>query len=151
MTERRPLVCVAGRVSELALTDSLAAVVSNGSIVTWGATNVAATTVARWLAPGFYGAVGSTTAISFLSPAAGSFQNLTVSWRPAGNGNSVTFALWISGVLAASLSVSSTSSSGSLSTGLLPVSLFAPVELRVTKAVSIGSSPSDIIVTSRFV
>jgi hypothetical protein len=80
---------------------------------------------------------------------AGTLQNLRIRHNiTAGNGNAIVYTVRVNGVaVAITASVPSTTTSGSNTVNTAVVAAGDTVDIEVTKALSIGTSPSDIAVT----
>lgn len=70
---------------------------------------------------------------------------------PSGNGNSIVYTMRVNGVSTAlSVSVASTSGTGSNTSNSISVAQGDYVDIEVTKAASIGSSPGVVSVSVEF-
>jgi hypothetical protein len=118
-------------------------------MLAFGSSGVLTTTTTRYLHP-FYEASNAPTApVSFRVPFAGTLRKLRVRHNtPAGNGNAIVYTVRINGS-ASSLTVSlaSTSADGSDLVNAPTVAAGDYVDVEVTKAAGIGTSPSDIMAT----
>ncbi len=124
-----------------------------GSIVAWGDNSVVATTATRYLTPYYHDAEAQTAAIQFRVPRAGLFRNLRVRHNsPNGNGNAIVYTLRVNGVASTlTVSLASTSSDGSDLVNSVSVAAGDLVDIEVTKALAVGTSPNDIIATAEFI
>lgn len=118
-------------------------------ILLWGNDSVAATTTTRYLTPGFTSALAPTSAIQFRVPSSGTIRRLRVRHNTtAGNGNSIVYTVRINGTASAvTVSLASTANDGSDLTNTAAIAAGDLLDIEVTKAASVGTSPSDIIAT----
>jgi acyl-coenzyme A thioesterase PaaI-like protein len=126
---------------------------SQSSLVLFGADSEAATTVTRYLYPAYGTAVANTTAIPFAAPRAGTLRNMRViHGTPAGNGLSIVYTVRINSVASTlTVSMASTASSGSDLVHTVAVAAGDLIDLEVTKAASVGTSPGSIVVSMEYV
>lgn len=119
------------------------------TILLFGASSVAATTVTRYLWPGFDNATAPTAPMQFRIPFSGTARNLFVRQNGFnGNGLPVVYSLRLNGVATAlAASVPSTSIDGSNLVSSVAVAAGDVVDLVVTKAASVGASVTDVVVT----
>lgn len=120
---------------------------SSQSTEKFGNTNVSSTSTTRYLTPGFDGTnVAGTSAIQYKSPVAGTAKNLyIVHNNPAGNGGTITYTLRINGVATAlTVGVPSTSASGVDNVHTVAIAVGDLIDIQVTKAGSIGTSPTNV-------
>ncbi len=124
-----------------------------GSIVAWGDNSVVATTTTRYLTPYYHDAEAQTSPIQFRVPRAGLFRNLRVRHNtPNGNGNAIVYTLRVNGVASAlTASLASTSNDASDLINSVSVAAGDLVDIEVTKALAVGTSPSDIIAVVEFI
>jgi hypothetical protein len=120
--------------------------VSAKSYLQWGNDGVAATTTTRYLTPGWGDGTATTAVIQQTVPTDGTLRNLRVRHNgTAGNGNAIVYTVRVNGVATAlAVSLASTSSTGSDTTNIVAVVAGDRVDVRVTKALTIATSPSDI-------
>lgn len=118
----------------------------------WGAGNVATTAVTRFLQPGYQTGVAPTTGVRIPIRRPGTLRNLTMQNRVVGVGAAlITFTLLKNGVATAlSFSVAATAASGSDIVDTVSVVAGDFIELRVTKAAAIATSPTDVEVAVDF-
>lgn len=123
------------------------------SPVTWGANSVTATTTTRYLFPGYGDATGSTTPVQFQIPRSGTLQNMRVVQNgPAGNGEAIVYTLRVNNVATAlAASLLSTDATGANLVDTVAVVAGDFLDVEVTKALAVGSSPSDIALSMEFV
>lgn len=123
------------------------------SVLYWGASGIQATTTTRFLAPGFDPANAPTITMQLDVPRAGTIQNMFVRCRTAtGNGNDVVYTARINSVGSAlAVTLASNVTNGSDTVNTVAVSQGDSIDIEVTKALSIGSSPDDIMVTIEIV
>lgn len=118
-------------------------------VYTWGAASVQSTTATRYLVPGFSTGTAPTSPVVMSVPFAGVVRNLFVRHQtPAGNGNAIVYTVRINGVASAlAVSLASTSASGSDTVDSPAVVAGDYVDIIVTKAASIASSPTNCVAT----
>jgi hypothetical protein len=123
-----------------------------GGTYFWGAGNVATTAVTRFLQPGYQTGVAPTTGVRIPIRRSGTLRNLTMQNRVVGVGAAlITFTLLKNGVATAlAISVAATAASGSDVADTVAVVAGDFIELRVTKAAVITTSPTDIEVAVDF-
>ena len=121
-----------------------------GSVLFWGAATVATTAVTRFLPPGYIAAVAPTTTVILSCPRAGVLRNLFVRYRVASVGATpVVYTVLLNGVATALLvSMPAATLSGSDLVNTVTVAQGDTLEIRVTKAAAITTTPTDIIVTA---
>jgi hypothetical protein len=119
----------------------------SGTILLWGNDGVLGTTTTRFLTPCYEAETARTTAVAWRCPRAGSAKNLRVRQNVgAGNGNAIVYTLLVNGVVSLlSVSMASTANDGSDLVNVAPIAVGDLLTLRVTKAASIGASPSNIV------
>lgn len=125
--------------------------VAGGSFF-WGAGNVATTVVTRFLQPGYQSGVAPTTGVRIPIRRSGTIRNLSMRNRLVGVGAALmTFTVLLNGVATAlTFSTAPTAASGFDSVNTVPVVAGDFIELRVTKAAAITTSPVDIEVAVDF-
>ena len=123
-----------------------------GGTYFWGAGNVATTAVTRFLQPGYQTGVAPTTGVRIPIRRAGTIRNLTMQNRVVGVGAAIiTFTLLKNGAATAlTFGVAATAASGSDAVNTVAVVAGDFIELRVTKAAAITTSPTDIEVAVDF-
>lgn len=116
-------------------------------VLQWGNNSVAATTTTRYLTPGYTDSSAQTAVFQFRSPRAGTLRNLRVRHNtPAGNGLAIVYRVRINGVASAlTVSLASTSSDVADTTNSAAVAAGDLIDIEVTKAASVGTSPGEII------
>jgi hypothetical protein len=132
-----------------ALVNAVDAIPKTMAIMVAGASGIFSTTVTRYLWPGFAEATAPNSQVRQAVPAAGVLRNLYVHANdPGGNGNDVVYTVRVNGV-ASSLAVTlaSTGSTGSDVANSVAVAKGDLVDIEVTKAAAIGSSPNDVVAT----
>jgi hypothetical protein len=126
----------------------LAGVVANAgpSFLHWGDNSVSGTTTTRYMYPG-YDALASPTVIQYRVPAACRLRNLYVRHNiPAGNGLSIVYTVRVNNIATAlAVSLASTSADGSDLVNTISLVAGDLIDIEVTKAASVGTSPSDIV------
>jgi hypothetical protein len=113
----------------------------------WGSNSVSATTTTRYMPPGYDSALASLTAIQYRMPAACKLKNLRVRHNiTAGNGAAIVYTVRKNGVATAlSASLASTSSDASDLVNVVSFVAGDLLDIEVTKAASVGTSPNDIL------
>lgn len=104
------------------------------------------------MTPGYEGGLATTGAIQIAMPRGGTLKNLYIVHNTtAGNGNNIVYTVRVNGVTQTlAVTLASTSSSGSDTTHSITVAAGDLVDIQITKAASIGSSPSDVMATMEF-
>lgn len=115
----------------------------------WGNSSVAATTTTRFLSPYWGDNIAGTTATQIRVSSSGLAQNLRVRHNvAAGNGNAIVYTLRRNGVATAvSVSMASTSADGSDLSNSVSLAAGDLLDIQVSKALSVGTSPTGIVVT----
>jgi hypothetical protein len=123
-----------------------------GAVLSWGNNSVAATTTTRFLSPWYEDALAQTAAIQWRVPRAGTLRNLRVRHNiTAGNGNLIVYTVRVNGVATLLLvSLASTAADGSDLVNAVVVAAGDLVDVVVTKAASVGTSPNDIVADLEF-
>lgn len=118
----------------------------------WGNDNIAATTTTRYLTPGYDDTQAQTSAIQLKASRDGTIRNMRVLQNiPHGNGNSIVYTLRVNGVASAlSVSMASTDSDGSDLVNSVAVAAGDNLDIEVTKAAGIGTTPDDIVLTVEY-
>ena len=127
------------------------ATTSSGQLL-WGNGNVAATTTTRYLEPGYDASQAPPAPVQINAVRDGVIRNLFIRQNsPAGNGSPIVYTLRVNGVpTGLTVTVNSDVVAGSnlsVEVGVLQGDL---LDIEVTKAGSVGSSPSDIVATAEF-
>jgi hypothetical protein len=120
----------------------LSANAGGGGTVTWGNRSLLSTTATRYLTAGCSSKTApDTDDYAVPAPLAGLIRDLVVEHNtPAGNGNPVVYTVLINGVASAlTVSVASTTASGSDFVTTVAVAQGDLISLRATKAASIGN------------
>lgn len=117
----------------------------------FGADNVAATTVTRYLAPGYQQATANSNRQDFRSPFAATVRDLRVRHNtPNGNGEAIVYTLIVNGApTALSASLLSTDADGSDLANTVVIAPGDLIGLEVTKALGVGTSPNEITASMR--
>ena len=129
---------------------------ASSAVLMWGNSNVAASTAQRVLTPWYNDSQAPTTASTTLQypiPRAGTIQNMRVRHNsPAGNGEDIVYTLRVGGVNSAlTVTLASTATAGSDLVSTVPVAAADLLDVIVDKALAVGSSPNEIVVTFEFV
>lgn len=142
-----------GTATSLARSDHVHALtIVDGVSFVWGNSGVTATTTTRYLTPGYTDTTALTTPVQFRAPFACTARRLYIRHNtPAGNGNSIVYTLRVNGT-ASSLTVSIASTSADGNDLLNTVAIVAGdlIDIEVTKAASIATSPSNITASLEF-
>lgn len=120
------------------------------SVLTWGNMSVSSTTTTRFLTPGYDGSnQAQTSPIQFRVPCLGTLQNLYVRQNVAGgNAQLITYTVRVNGIATAiTASVAANGADGNDTTHTVTVSQGDLIDIQVTKAASVGTSPGNIIVS----
>lgn len=125
----------------------------NVSNIMWGNNSVAATTTTRFLSPWYEDALAQTTAIQWRVSTSGRLQNLRVRHNTtAGNGNLIVYTVRVNGVVTAlTVSLASTAADGSDLVNVVSVTAGDLIDVIVTKALGVGTSPTDITADLSFI
>jgi hypothetical protein len=139
----------AGTLAQLNAAISDANVTQVEGILVFGANSIASTTAPRWLYPGYSDQLAQTTVIRMVAPTAGTLRNLRVYHnQAAGNGNLILYRVFVAAVgTSLQVSMASTATQGSDLVNSAAVSAGSTIDIEVTKALSIGSTPGDIVAT----
>ena len=115
----------------------------------FGASGVATTTTTRYLWPWHEDSTAPTSAIQFRVPRACTLRNFRVRHNTgAGNGNNVVYTVRKNGVATSLVAtLASTANDGSDLTNSVAFAAGDLIDIEVTKATSIGTTPSDITAT----
>ena len=123
---------------------------SSLGMLSWGNQDVGSTVTTRYLSPGFDEISASTTPIQIRVPfAAGTLKNMQVDHNgPNGNGNPIVYTLRVNGVPSAlTVSLSSLVADGSDNVHSVAVVQGDHLDIEVTKAAGVGTSPDHVTVT----
>ena len=120
-------------------------------IFEFGSDNVAATTVTRYLAPGYQQATANTNRQDFRSPFAATLSQMRVRHNtPNGNGEAIVYTLNVNGVpTALTASLASTDADGSDLVNSVVIAAGDLIGIEVTKALGVGTSPTEITCSIR--
>jgi hypothetical protein len=111
----------------------------------WGNNSISSTTSTRYLTPGYQDAIAPTTVVQFRLPFACTLKNLRIRQVGAGNGNNVVFTLRLNGAgTALAVTLASTGTDGGPDTDSVSGAAGDLIDIEVTKAASVGTSPSDV-------
>lgn len=130
----------------------LAMAVPPSAVVTWGNRYVSNTTTTRYLDPAFERSQAATSPIQWRAPRAGTARNLRVRHNvTAGNGNAIVYTLRVNGTPSAlSASLNSTASDGADTSNSVSVSSGDLLDIAVTKASDVGTTPQFIVAALEF-
>lgn len=124
---------------------------AGGSQLIFGADQVSSTTSTRYLFPGYAPAIAQTSPVPCRVSRSGTMKNMYVSQIGDGNGTNLTYTLRINGspsLLAVTLA--STANTGSDNTNQIAVNAGDLIDIEVTKAGGLGSSPDEVTCSIEF-
>jgi hypothetical protein len=123
--------------------------VTRAAMLMWGNSSVQSTTVTRYLSPSFESSAAGTVQIQFRIPYACTLKNMYVRHTTgAGNGNTIVYTLAVNGVASTlTASIASTANDANDLVHTVAVAQGDLLSIIVTKALVVGTSPSDIVVT----
>ena len=115
----------------------------------FGASAVSSTTTTRYLWPWHEDSLAQTAPIQYRMPRACTLRNFRVRHNnPAGNGNNIVYTVRKNGVATAvTCTLASTANDGSDLTNSVAFAAGDLIDIEVTKAASVGTSPSDVTAT----
>lgn len=118
-------------------------------VLLWGNDSVSASTTTRYLTPGYDDVLAPIAVVQIRVPRGGTLRNLRVRHNtPNGNGNVIVYTVRINSVATAvTVSLASTSADGSDVTNTAAVAAGDLVDIEVTKAASVATSPDDVAAT----
>lgn len=134
-------------------------VMGGGAVLVFGAKNVAATTATRYLFPSYSDTAAMTapggpdTPPSYRVPKAGTIRKMYVRQNdPKGNGEDIVYTLRKNGIATGlTATLASTDYDASDLVNSVVVAQGDLLDVEVTKALSVGTSPTDLFVTMEFV
>lgn len=123
------------------------------SIWVWGAEQVGATTVTRYLCPGSSVPIAPAVAVGARAPSGGTLRRMHVQHNePAGNGVDLVYTLRVNGVASPlTVALASTSPTGNDTSNDVVVAAGDLLDIEVTKGAHIGSSPIGVVCTFEWV
>jgi hypothetical protein len=123
-----------------------------GAVLGWGNGNVASTTTTRFLTPWYEDSLAPIAPTQWRAPRAGTLENLRVRHNvAAGNGNNIVYTVRINGVATLlSVSLASTANDGSDLVNTVAVAAGDLIDVQVTKALSVATSPTNIEAVMEF-
>lgn len=126
-----------------------------GGPVVWGNNGVNSNTTTRYLSPGIDLEEGAGTNVAnfyWVAPRDGFMRNMRIRHNvAAGNGNDIVYTLRQGGTSTAlTVTVASTANNGNNDTDIVAISEGNLLNIQVTKANGVGSSPNNIICTIDF-
>ena len=130
-----------------------ASCIGGPSVLMFGASEVGSSTTVRYLFPSYVDHPAETSQTNFRVTRAGFLRNLFVVHNiGAGNGNDITYTVRVNdGDTALSVMVSSLVVVGSNLSALIEVVSGDAVDIEITKAADVGSSPGDVVATFELV
>lgn len=119
------------------------------AVLGWGSSNVTSSTTTRYLHPWYEDSIAPTAVIQIRVPFAGTLRNFRVrQGTGAGNGNNIVYTVRKNGTAGAIVAtLASTANDGSDLSNTITVAAGDLVDIEVTKAASVTTSPSDITAT----
>lgn len=113
----------------------------------FGNNSVTATTTTRYLTPGYTAGTAPTAPVQYRVPSAGTVRRLRVRHNTgAGNGLAIVYTVRINNTPSAvTLSLASTATDGSDLVNTVAVAAGDLIDIEVTKAASVGTSPAEIM------
>ncbi len=126
--------------------------VGGSSLIMFGDAAIAGTTATRYLTPGHDSGTAQTSPIQMVMPRDGYIKNLYIVHNTtAGNGNDIVYTARINSVTTAlAVTLASTTAQGSDTTDRIVVSAGDLIDIEITKASSIGTSPSNVQATLEY-
>jgi hypothetical protein len=133
--------------------EGLLSITDATEVFIFGANTVLSSIQTRYLYPGYSDDTAETGEVAFRVPRAGFMQNMYVRHNnPSGNNNAIVYTLMVnSSPTALAVSLGSNTADGNNTSDIIPVAAGDLISIRVTKAASVGSAPSNIIATLEFV
>lgn len=121
-------------------------------VLGWGNGSVSATVTTRYLSPWYDDSLAQTIPVRWRVPRAGTIRSMRVRHNvTAGNGNAIVYTLRVNGVATLlSVSLASTATDGSDLVDSIAVADGDLIDIEVTKALAVGTSPSDIALVVEF-
>ncbi len=119
----------------------------------WGDGGVQTTVITRYMSPGFDNGTATTSPIQFVIPRSGFLRNMhIICAAAAGNGNAIVYTVRLNSLTTGLfISLSSNILQGSNTSTTITVAAGDVIDIEVTKAATIGSSPSNIMCTMEFI
>jgi hypothetical protein len=125
---------------------------ASSAMLAWGNTAISGTTTTRYMSP-YYGTVlAPTSPTQYRVSRGGTIRNMRVRHnQPLGNGLNIVYTLRVNDVATTlAVTLSSTGTDASNLAVSIPVLAGDLVDIEVTKAASIATSPNEIIITAEF-
>jgi hypothetical protein len=122
-----------------------------GDVLQWGNDSISATTTTRFMTYGWGDALAATADTrTFKAPRLGKLRNLYIHVNnTAGNGNNIVYTILINGVASTlTVTLASTAADGNDLTNVVDVAEGDLISLRVTKAASVGTAPTNVTATA---
>lgn len=121
--------------------------VRGSCVLHWGASSVSNTVVTRFLFPGYENGIAQGSLSPYRMPRPGVLRNFFVRHNaPAGNGLDVVYTVRLNGIVTAlTVALASTGSDGSDLVSRVVVALGDLIDIRVTKAADIVTSPAQVL------
>jgi hypothetical protein len=127
--------------------------IPKGTVLGWGAGLLGATITPRYLYPWYNDQLAEVGELGLLAPRPGVLKNFRVVHTiPDGNGNLITYTVRVGGVNSPlAVAFASTDAFGFDLTNAISVSAGDRVSVLVTKVLSVGASPRNIVATADLV
>jgi phage-related tail fiber protein len=124
-----------------------------GSILQWGDSSVGASVTIRYLTPGYDAGTALIAPVQWRILSACTLQKLRIRHNTtAGNGNSVIYTVRKNGVATAlTASIASTAADASNLVNTVSFAVGDLIDIEVTKALSVGTSPSNVMASLEMV
>jgi len=119
----------------------------------WGDNSVGSSTTTRYLTPGYDDGLAETGPTQIRVARAGTLRNLRVRHNvPKGNGNNIVYTIRVNNIAAGvTVTLASTATDGSDLVNSVVVAAGDLVDIEVTKAAGVGTSPNNITATVEYV
>jgi hypothetical protein len=126
---------------------TIAALAVSKSVLHWGNDTINSSTTTRYLSPGYSSAAAGTTPIQYRVPVVCTLRNLYVRQNTgAGNGNAIVYTVRKNGVATAlTCSLASTANDGNDVAHTVAFAQGDLIDVVITKAASVGTSPSAVV------
>jgi len=126
---------------------------NSSSLLMFGNSNVSVTTATRYLSPYWSDSAAQTAVQQFRIHRAGTIRSMRVHHNsPAGNGNDIVYTLMVNSISTAlTATLASTGADASNLVNSVTVAAGDLIGIEVTKALSVGTSPSDVTLSMEFI
>ena len=131
--------------------DSTPVAGGGGSQLVFGADQVSSTTSIRYLYPGYSAAIAQTSPIPQRVSRSGTMKNMYIAQIGDGNGTNLTYTLRINGLVTLlAVTLASTDNTGSNIADEVAIAAGDLIDIEVTKAGGLGSSPDEVTCSIEF-